>query len=202
MGKLPPPLIIDADASVKNKKGKTLDFLKTFFAVWGVISFLGVLIISGAIIWMAGPGNREKVDKVKKRDVGYILNWSGLGADRIIDVIHSYKSTRSMTGDHFDAYAIKIVPIPEAELNNTTGQFQRWYRGDQLPRLLLDVIEFSFNFPETKSLKWLPLKNEIISKKYFIQVWGASYSGDGVSETRVIIFCPEESVIYFVSAKI
>jgi hypothetical protein len=97
MGKLPPPLIIDADASVKNKKGKTLDFLKTFFAVWGVISFLGVLIISGAIIWKAGPVNREKVDKVTKKDVGYILNWSGLGADRIIDVIHSYKSTSRKT---------------------------------------------------------------------------------------------------------
>jgi hypothetical protein len=202
MGKLPPPLAIDPNHAVKDNKGKTLKFLKTFFAVWGVISFLVVLIISGSIIWMAGPGNREKVDKVTKKDVGYILNWSGLGADRITDVIHSYKSSRSMTGDHFDAYAIKIVPIPETELNNTYDQFQRWYRGDQLPRLLVDAIEFSFNFPEIKSLKWLPSKDEIKSKRYCIQVWGAYYSGDGISETRLIIYCPEESVIYFVSAKV
>ena len=36
------------------------------------------------------------------------MNWCGLGDNRVEKVLHSHVSARSLTGDHLDAYAIKI----------------------------------------------------------------------------------------------
>ena len=53
---------------------------------------------------------------------------------RIEKVLHSHVSARSLTGDHLDAYAIKISHVDTAELTAKTDDLGGgWYRGDQLP---------------------------------------------------------------------
>src|SRR4051812_11740154 len=99
--------------------------------VWGCVSLLGAVVLGAFLAYQIGPGNHTRVDSVSATDVRFVLNWCGLGAERIQKVLHSYVSRRSFTGDHLDAYAIKISHVEIAELTAASREpYNRWYRGD------------------------------------------------------------------------
>jgi hypothetical protein len=103
--------------------------------VWGGLSLIGLLGFAAFVGYRLGPGNRDRNDSASVHDVRFVLNWCELGDQRIEHVIHSHVSARSFTGDHLDAYAIKISHVDIAELTSKANDFgSRWYRGDQLPK--------------------------------------------------------------------
>ena len=50
--------------------------------------------------------NKPQIGSATNSDVRFVLNWPSLGDERIESVLNSYESSRSLTGDHLDAYEI------------------------------------------------------------------------------------------------
>ncbi len=99
--------------------------------IWGGLSLIGVIGLLGVVVFQLGPGNRDKIDLASAKDVRFVLNSCGLGESRTESVIHSYVSSRSFTGDHLNAYAIKISHVDVTELTSSSEETHgRWYRGD------------------------------------------------------------------------
>jgi hypothetical protein len=169
--------------------------------IWGVISLLGVIIILGNFVYSFSLGNEGSADKATNSDVRFVLNWCELGDQRIEKVLHSYISARSFTGDHFDAYAIKISNVSIDEL--TTGdsvKIGKWYRGDQLPKLLDDAVSFAFSMQD--EISWFPKESNIRTEQYYIYPWSIYCHGITPSAVDLIFLNPEEKIVYFISNKI
>ncbi|MCX6935747.1 MAG: hypothetical protein NTZ01_06120 [Verrucomicrobia bacterium] len=170
---------------------------------WGGISLVGVLFLAGFFAYQVGPGNRDKFEQASVKDVRFVLNWCGLGEKRTERVIHSYQSGRSFTGDHFDAYWIKISNLSIKELCPPQSGLGHggWYRGDQLPKVPDEALQFIMMFPNHREAPWFPTAKEIRSSRYFVQVWFVQYHGDHVTNAQVIIARPDDSMIFYISGK-
>ena len=171
--------------------------------VWGGISLVGGLFLVGLIAYQFGPGNRAKFDRASVHDVRFVLNWCGLGEKRTERVVHSYQSGRSFTGDHLDAYQIKVSNLSIEELCPEKRELShgRWYRGDQLPKIPDEALQFIMGFSNDREAPWFPTAQEIRTKKYFVQVWSVHYCGDHVGSAQFIIARPEDSMIFYMSGK-
>jgi len=182
-----------------------LDFQKIFkvtrwlLMVWGGISLVGGLFLVGGIAYQLGPGNRDKFDRASVHDVRFILNWCGLGEKRTERVVHSYQSGRSFTGDHLDAYQIKVSNLSPEEL--CPPKSDCWYRGDQLPKIPDEALQFITGSSNDREAPWFPTAEQIRTKNYFVQVWSVYYRGDHVGSAQVIIARPEDSMIFYMSGK-
>ena len=102
--------------NIKLPKLKT--FFKKVFFVWGIICAIGLVLLIVKTTAQLTP--REKINEATNEDVEFVLNWTGLGSDRIQEVNNSYSSLMSFTGDHLEAYAIKISGLSLEELNKTS----------------------------------------------------------------------------------
>ena len=124
-------------------RARLLAALRGLLLIWGALSLAGVVGVGLSASYRYGRGNRDQVDSASAGDVGFVLNWCGLGADRIAEVVHSYVSARSITGDHLDAYAIRISRIDPTELTPPSmPSASQWYPGDQLPPVVSDAVDF------------------------------------------------------------
>jgi len=171
--------------------------------VWGGISLVGGLFLVGSIAYQFGPGNRDKFDRASVHDVRFVLNGCGLGEKRTERVVHSYQSGRSFTGDHLDAYQIKVSNLSIEELCPPKKELGHgsWYRGDQLPKIPDEALQFIMGFSNDRVAPWFPTVEQIRTKKYFVQVSSVRYYGDRVSMAQVIIARPEDLMIFYISVK-
>ncbi len=182
---------------------KILKVTRWLLMVWGGISLVGGLFLVGLIAYQFGPGNRAKFDRASVHDVRFVLNHCGLGEKRTERVIHSYQSVRSFTGDHLDAYQIKVSNLSIEELCPPKGDFSHrgWYRGDQLPKIPDEALKFIIEFCNDRKAPWFPTEKEIRTNKCFVQVSRVLYYGNRVSMAQVIIARPEDSMIFYISVK-
>ncbi|MDJ1506236.1 hypothetical protein [Xanthocytophaga agilis] len=97
-------------------KEKMVKVSRLLLTIWGGISLIGVIVIGCYVIYSMTLGNRDVEGKATKSDVRFVLNWCGLGDERIEKVLNSYNSAHSFTGDHLDVYEIKITNITVDEL--------------------------------------------------------------------------------------
>ena len=96
---------------------KTLwSVLKWLLIGWGIVCLVGLVVIVGTVCSLIDMGNTAISGAATKQDVRFVLNGCRLGDERIEEVVHSYQSARSFTGDHLDAYAIKISHVNATEL--------------------------------------------------------------------------------------
>ena len=112
---------------------KLLKIGSQILLIWGGVSLISVLLLIGYLGYSITLGNTNSENSASKSDVRFVLNWSELGDERIEKVIKSYESARWFTGDHLDAYAIKITDISISELSST--QAGKWYQVDSLPEI-------------------------------------------------------------------
>ena len=137
--------------------------------IWGGLSLIGIIALVGIASFNLGPGNRDEIDSASVKDVRFVLNWCELGESRIESVIHSYVSSRSLTGDHLDAYAIKISHVNRAELTSSSKETHgRWYRGDQLPSVVNDAVGFVGDWLGQKEISWFPREAELRSAEFYV----------------------------------
>jgi hypothetical protein len=175
---------------------------KWVLLVYGGLSLLATLVIIGLFVYWTGVGNRTKKDQVSPHDVRFVLNWCRLGDKRIEKVIHSHVSARSFTGDHLDAYAIKITNITLDELTANTNDFTgRWYRGDQMPKVLDDAVAFAGSWIGTDDLAWFPNESELRSREIYVYPWSIYCHGVMPSAVEIIFIRPKDKMVFFISAK-
>lgn len=175
--------------------------LKWFLVVWGGVCLVGVLVLGGAIAFQIGPGNVDRSNAASKKDVRFVLNWCELGDERIEKVVHSYQSARSFTGDHLDAYAIKITYVSPEEL--TRDDFgSRWFRCDKLDGVLKDAVDFAVSWLHQDEISWFMNENELRSEEVFVYPGSINCHGTQPDAVELIFVRPKHRMVFYVSAAI
>ena len=174
---------------------KALGVIKTILAIIGALSLgtLALLMISVALTINA----RTKVDTADKQDVRFILNWCRLGAERTEEVVKSHISRRSFTGDHLDAYAIKLTHISIAELEAASDSQLVWHRADTLPQILTDAVDFAY--AARHEIPWFPSKEKLLTSDFYIFPWSIRCHGISPSGVQLIFANPSEKMLYYIS---
>ncbi len=165
---------------------------------WGVVSLLGAIGVGALLFYQLGPGNRDKDDSASVRDVRFVLNWCGLGDQRIEKVLHSHVSGRSFTGDYLDAYAIKISRVDISELAAPADD-ARWYRGDSLPKVVDDAV--SFVSGSLHELPWFPSPVELRSSQFYVYPWSIYCHGTRATAAELIFVRPADNMVFYIGSK-
>ncbi len=181
-------------------KKKILKISRQILTIWGGVSLVGVIVFIGYLVYSMTLGNKNIENKATKSDVRFVLNWCGLGDQRIESVVNSYTSARSLTGDHLDAYAIKITDVTIDELiTNSSNRIGQWYKTDSLPSILDAAVEFVGNWQyETP---WFPTEETIRFQGFYVYSWSIYCHGISPTAAQLIFINPSEKMIYYVSAK-
>jgi hypothetical protein len=174
-----------------------LSTLRWGLMIWGGVSLLGV---AAFLYFSVGAGNRDHAEDAKIKDVRFVLNWSGLSPDRIERIVHSYRSARSLQGDHLEAYAIKVSRVEAAELLAANqGTDVNWYRGDQLSAVADLAVKFAGSWHE---LSWFPSEAELRSTRVFVHPWSVTFHGASADAAEIIFVRPDDNMVFFFGGKV
>ena len=113
-------------------------------------------------------------------------------------MIKSYESARWFTGDHLDAYAIKITDISISELSST--QTGKWYQVDSLPEILDDAVSLIGEGGNMKYLGFLQKRNYGMMS-FYVYPWSIYCHGVKPSSVQLIFLKPDEKMVYYISVK-
>jgi hypothetical protein len=167
--------------------------LKWLLIAWGLVCALGAIVLGGLFVYHTTIGNRAVSGKAEKEDVRFVLNWCSLGDERIEEVLNSHQSARSFTGDHIDAYSIRISHVSLDEL-----QTDKWQRADKATGVYKDAIDFMPGW--LHYVPWFPTMDEIRSDHYYIYLWGIAFHGSSPDSASVILVRPEDNMVFYFDA--
>lgn len=176
-------------------KNKIYRIGKNALAIWGGISLIGIILILAYLAYSTSIGNKTVENKATTSDVRFVLNWCGLGDQRIEKVLNSYESGHSFTGDYLDAYAIEISNVTEIELQNNKG----WYRLDSLPKVLNDAVELANGWQY--QIPWFPKMNELNPESIYVYPWSIYCHGTDPTGTELIFVIPDDKMVYYLGTK-
>ena len=165
---------------------KTWSIIKWLLIIWGLISAAGLFSLAGLIAYQSFSHS----DHANKKDVRFVLNWCRLGDERIEHVTESYESERSFTGDHLDAYAIKISHVDSSEL-----QSNDWQRVDKATGVYKEAIDFMSGW--LHEVPWFPEMDDIRSEKYYIYLWSIDFHGSRPDSASIILIRPEDNMVFY-----
>ena len=179
---------------------KIWSFAKQFLFWWGILCALAIIIGGAFIAYQIGPGNKDKNKVASNHDVRYVLNWCNLGDERIEEVLHSYVSSRSFTGDHLDAHAIRISRVAISELKQDDFG-SGWWRGDQVTGVLKDALNFVDSWLPSDEIPWFLQEEEITSSEIYIYPWSIYCHGTRPTAVELIFVRPRDKMVFFFGAK-
>lgn len=172
--------------------------LRNIFAAIGLLSCGLIAIVLTFFAYSITWGNRDKIDEATNSDVRFVLNWCQLGDEKIEKVLRSYVSKSGFTGDHHDAYLIKIKGFKYDDLEK--AQPGKWYRGDQLPELLKEAVSFGMSFKQ--ETPWFINESEILKDDCYVYPWFIGTDGLTPRSIQIIILKPKLSLVYYIDASI
>ena len=182
---------------------RLISICKWFLIVWGAVSLIGIIGIGGFAAYQLKFGNKDKIDSASTHDVSFVLNCCNLGDSRIEKVVHSYQSARSFTGDGLETYAIKIshISLEELTATNTNDSTRRWYRGDQLPKILDDAVDFTGIWLGDEKVSWFPKETELRSNQFYVYPQSIYYVGGRPISVDLIFVKPSDKMVFYFSGK-
>jgi hypothetical protein len=169
--------------------------LRVGLEIWGGISliialFLGYQIFSKFIV--------TRSDFAKKNDVMFILNWRDIGKEsNIIEILHSYKSSRNITEDHCDAYCIKIDRFPENIVGGKSFEDKTWIKGPVFDPILIDAVKNACGWPKSDNQNWFPTFEEINSSRFYLSFPRYSGFNDTIDAVQMIAYDTENNLLYY-----
>jgi hypothetical protein len=179
---------------------RLLSILKRFLLLWGAFSLIVCIAATGFMFFRLRSMSIDRTDQATNKDVRFVLNWCGLGDQRIEKVIHSFASARNITGDHTDAYAIKITHVAIEELTPKEDlPVGRWYRGDQLPKSLDQPLELVLGWCEFHKLDWFPKTAEVRSSDMYVYPWSVDLHGIEPNAAKLIFVRPKDNMVFYTS---
>lgn len=180
---------------------KLIVISKKILVVLGAISLSGGMVIGGFVAFQLFFGNKTKINSASERDIRFVLNWCNLGGKKIDKIVNSYVSARSFTGDHLDAYAFKVESLSVDELTqNDKTPGGRWYRGDQLPKVLDDAVSMVGNCGGGE-VSWFPKKVELRSCDVYIYLCSIYYHNIKPTAVNIIFVRPKDKMVFFFGLK-
>ena len=179
---------------------------KWLLLIWGAVSLMAVCVMALMFAYnmrmFGSTESRAKKDKATAQDVRYVLNWCQLGEAKTEKVVHSYESERSFTGDHVDAYAIKIKSVDLKELQTAASPFSEgWIRGDRVNPVVRDAVQLATGFMNIDALKWFPSESDLLSSRYYVWTYTIYLHGSRATATELIFIRPEDNVVFFAGVK-
>jgi len=181
--------------------------LKNLFALWGIVALIGLLVFvtrfantSRQVDSIFASDSKSSSVKASKDDVSFVLNWCRLGDDRFEEVINSYISGRSFTGDHLDAHAIRIVHVSPDELT-LDGSGEGWHRCDQLKGVLIDALDFVGGWSSDDNIQWFPSKEELLSSSFYVYPWSIYCHGTRPTAVELIFVRPSDRMVFYIGSK-
>jgi hypothetical protein len=168
--------------------------VRNLLAIWGALSLILLAVVMSAAAYYYTTATRTRDGDASKDDVRFVLNWPGLGEERIEAVVNSHDSGAHITGDHFTAYAIRVTRLTESEL---TGD--RWVRGDRADPLMAEAIRFVTEAGH--EAPWLPAADEFLTDQYYVWRWRVEV-GERVSAADLIFARPSDRMIFYVSLQV
>ena len=167
---------------------------------WGLLCAGIAIVLVIATAYQFGPGKVSN-RTASSHDVGHVMNWCELGSDRIEEVLHSYISASSFSGDHIEAHAIKITQIEESELKqNDSGE--GWFRGDTLTGVPGDALKFVENWIPSEEIPWFMSKQELRSSDVYLYPWSIYYRGTRPIAVKLIFVKPKDKTVFYFAAKL
>ncbi|QEE50153.1 hypothetical protein FUA48_11365 [Flavobacterium alkalisoli] len=183
-------------------KQKLLKVGKLLLLIWGAISLFGVIVIGGYTYYTLTWGNKTEINTATKSDVRFVLNCCGLGDDRIENVVNSYTSAQSFTGDYLDAYEIQISNVSIDELTKK-GENEilsaKFYRMDNLPEVLNEAVTFVDGWHH--EIPWFPKEYELRTKDFFVYPRRINCYGLTPNAAELIFINPAEKKVYYLGTK-
>ncbi|HTK31022.1 MAG TPA: hypothetical protein VL332_03590 [Candidatus Saccharimonadaceae bacterium] len=178
---------------------RTVVILRRALLAWGGLTLATVV----AVILVAAYSNGRIRTDASKRDVRFVLNWCELGDDRIVEVVHSYATPRAFTGDHLEAYAIRISHVDVSELTVTPDSTRRrWFRGDQLPSIVRDALDTMRSDVGHDPIAWFPTVDELGSASVYVYPWSIVTHGVTPSEVDLIFVRPRDKMVFYYGSKV
>ncbi len=168
---------------------------KNILAICGGISLIGIILLLGYLAYSMTIGNKNVENEATKSDVRFVLNWCGLGDQRIEKVTNSYASGSSFTGDYLDAYAIDISKVTLDELKNKNG----FYRLDSLPQVLNDAVKMTIGWQH--EIPWFPRLEELKKEDVYVYPWSIYCNGIKPSGAQLIFVVPKDKKVYYFGTK-
>ena len=173
---------------------------KVFLLIWGAMSLLLCLALGGCIFFSNMPKLFDMPsasnELASKNDVRFVLNWANLGDDRIEEVVHSYASQRSFTGDHLDGHAIRVSHLDVSDLEKSGRE---WQRGDSLTGVTKEAVDLAIG--SRQEMPWFPTANEIRSPAMYAFVRSVRYTGTHPTAVQIIFANPDTKMVYYLSLR-
>ena len=181
---------------------KILPILKWFFLIWGGFSFVAMLFLGALFAYWYGPGNKDKIDYADKDDVRFVLNWCGIGDSNFKKVINSFSSAKSFTGDHLEAFSIKVKHISIDELTDGPKNDDTiWHRGDKLDGIIDDAMSFLAGSLTNDIANWFPSEKELRTDRYYCSISTLYYSKETPIGGSLIIIRPSDNMVFYIGEK-
>ncbi len=169
--------------------------VRNLLAFWGALSLVLLTVAVLASAYFFSISGKPRDGRATKHDVRFVLNWPGLGEERIEAVVQSHESSVHFSGDHFTAYAIRMTTLSESELTSS----RRWVRGDRTDALMAEAIRFVTE--ARHEAPWLPTAEEFLTEKYYVWRWRVEVM-EGVSAASLIFARPSDRMIFYVSLQV
>jgi hypothetical protein len=170
-----------------------MKWLRVALEIIGAVSLLAVVVLGARIVY---SNSSDRVDKASRKDVAFILNWSGLSPDQDYKIISSYESSRSFTGDHLDYFCIQLPEFKVAE-----SAKDEWHDGPEKDPLLADALQLAINDAHQHGGGCIPSLEEASStaiKLMFTQVLLRSRQA---TVADITLYDPQKKRLYYVSFK-
>ncbi len=186
-------------------KKQIMKYLRFLLDVMGAVSLvafaafvaLNLQQLSGLI-----GVQRPKVDQLTPKRAMFVLNWGNIGENAKIDkIMHSYESPRSLTGDHLDAYCIKIDSFPDSVLKVDEGRPQEWSQAPVTERILKKAVELSSNAAVSDGLKWFPQATDLNSDRFYLSFHQIVLHDQFPTAVQLIAYDRKEELLYYLSYK-
>lgn len=179
---------------------RRIQLLITRFLIgWGLFCVACAIVLGIAIAYQFGP-DKVSTRTASKYDVRYVLNWSGLGEERAEEVLNSYISASSFTGDHIDAHAILVSHVELSELTQHDSGMS-WYRGDKVPVVVDAALKFIGQWNSSEDFPWFPKDRELRSAKIYIYPWSIYFHGTRPAAVKLIFVRPEDNMVFYFGVK-
>lgn len=170
-----------------------------FLIGWGVFCAGCAIVVAIAIAYQFGPG-KVSTKTASKHDIRHVLNWCELGEERTEEVLHSYISASSFSGDSLEAHAIRVTHVEEMELKQDEHG-GGWYRGDELAGVLGDALGFVGEWIPSEEIPWFPTEQKLRSSEFYLYPWSVYYHGTRPTAVKLIFIQPKEKTLFYFAAK-
>lgn len=168
-----------------------MKWLRTGLQIIGAASLVFLIPVA----WLLYRDMTEHVNAAGIGDAVTILKRSDINPNQSKRVIGSYRSERSFTGDHLDAYCLQLSTF---ELANDTAKY--WHESPESNPILIDALHSALDDAHIHA-PCFPTFEQANSKGVMLRFLSADSHDRMATAAEIVLYEPRTKMLYFVSYK-